>query len=105
MSVNDAHREDDQYNQEGTLRNRAGFLVFVLCEEEQGSQAEMLDIEPSKNVLERFREEEPASVAGLGLIVDPREEVLVQHVEQKEGSKCEAIDDGGYNGIPKHDDD
>ncbi len=55
-------------------------------------------------MLKCFREEEPASVAGRRLIVDPSEEVLVQEVEQKEGRKREAIDDRGYNRIPEHDD-
>ena len=79
-------------------------MIFVLGEEEQGTQTELLDIEPNKYMLKCFREEESAGFAGLRLIVDPCEEVLIQEVEQKEGGKCEAIDDRGYDGIAKRDD-
>jgi hypothetical protein len=48
-------------------------------------------------------EEESATLARTRLIIDPSEEVLVQEVEQKEGRKREAIDDGGYDGIPERD--
>lgn len=104
MTLTDAHREDNQYNQETTLRKRARFVAIVLREEEQGTQAELLDIEPNKYMLNRLREEESARVARMRLLVDPREEVLVQEVEQEEGRKCEAIDDRGYDGIAERDD-
>jgi hypothetical protein len=55
-------------------------------------------------MLKCFGEEEPASFARVRLIVHPCEEVLVQEVEQKKGGKCETIDDRGYNGIAKRDD-
>jgi len=79
--------------------------MFVLREEEQGTQNKLLDIEPNKYMLKCFREEESAGLAGLGLIVDPCEKILIQEVKQKEGGKCEAIDDGRYDGIAKRDDD
>ena len=44
-------------------------------------------------MLNRFGEEEPTSVTGQRLIVNPSEEVLVENVEQKEGRKRKAIDD------------
>ena len=104
MTLTDAHREDDQYNHETPLRKRARLGFVVLCEEEQGTQAELLDIQPNKYMLDRLREEESTRLARMRLIVDPREEVLVQEVEQEEGRKREAIDDGGYNGIAERDD-
>ena len=56
-------------------------------------------------MLNCFWEKESASVAGLRLIVDPSEQVLVQEIEQKEGRKCEAIDDRRYDGKAERDDD
>jgi hypothetical protein len=50
-----------------------------------------------------FREEEPAGLAGGGLIIDPSEKIFVQEVEQREGDKREAIDDRGYDGIAERD--
>lgn len=79
-------------------------MIFVLREEEQGAQTKLLDIEPNKYMLKCFGEEESAGLAGLGLIVDPCEKVLIQEVKQKERAKCEAINDGGYDGIAKSDD-
>lgn len=78
--------------------------MHVPREKEQGTQAELLDIEPNKYMLNRLGEEEPARVARMRLIVDPREEVLVQEVEEEEGRKREAIDDGSYDGIAERDD-
>jgi hypothetical protein len=51
--------------------------MFVLREEEQGTQTELLDIEPHKYMLKCFREEQSPGLAGLGLIVDPCEKVLI----------------------------
>jgi len=79
-------------------------VTSVPREEEQGTQAELLDIEPNKYMLNRLREEESARVARMRLIVDPCEEIFVQYVEQEEGRKREAIDDGGYDGIAERDD-
>ena len=81
MTLTDAHREDDQYNHETPLRKRARLGFVVLCEEEQGTQAELLDIQPNKYMLNRLREEESPRLARTRLIVDPREEVLVHEVE------------------------
>jgi hypothetical protein len=50
-----------------------------------------------------FRKEEPASVTGGRLIIDPSEKVFVQEVEQSEGCKREAIDDRGYDGKAERD--
>ena len=50
-----------------------------------------------------FREEEAAGFAGGRLIVDPGEKVFVQEVEEEEGRKCKAINDGRYDGIAERD--
>ena len=100
---NDAYREDNQHNHERTLRDRAGLGLFVLGEEEQSAQANLLHIEPNEYMVNCFREEEPAGLAGRRLIVDPSEKVFVQEVEQKEGCKREAIDDRRYDGITERD--
>jgi len=104
LTLTDAHRENNQYDQETTLRKRARLVIFVLREEEQGTQAELLDIESNKYMLNCPREEESARVARMRLIVDPSEEVLVQEVEQEKGRKREAVNDGGYGRIAERDD-
>ena len=116
--LNDAYREDNQHNQERTLSERARPWVFYhnrfgraivhhdfdLGEEKKpGAQAKLLDIEPNKYMVDCFREEEPAGVAGGRLIVDPSEKVFVQQIEQKEGDKREAIDDRSYDRIAQRD--
>jgi hypothetical protein len=101
---NDAHCEYKQHNYERTLRNCAGFLMVVLGEEEQGTQAELLNVEPYKYMLNCFGEKESPGVAGAWLVVDPSEQVLVQEIEEKEGRKCDAVDDGRYDGITERDD-
>ena len=63
----------------------------------------MLDIKPHKEMLNRFREEEPTSLAGTRLIVDPGEEILVKEIEEKEGRKREAINNRGYYGVAERD--
>ena len=78
----DAHREDNQYDHDTTLRKGARLVILVLREEEQSTQAELLDIQPDKYMLNCLGEEEPARVARMRLVVDPSEEVLVQEVEQ-----------------------
>ena len=55
-------------------------------------------------MLNCFREKEPAGVAGMRLIIDPGEEVLVQKIEQQEGRQRETIDDWRYDGIAERDD-
>ena len=75
--LTDTYREDNQYDHETTLRKRARLVILVLREEEQGTQAELLDIQPNKYMLKCPGEEEPARVARMRLVVDPSEEVLV----------------------------
>jgi hypothetical protein len=99
----DAYREDDQYNQKCTLRDRTWVVPIVLGEEKQGAQAKLLDIKPNEYMVHRFREEEAAGFAGGRLIVDPGEKVFVQEVEQEEGRKREAVNDGRYDGIAERD--
>jgi hypothetical protein len=78
-------------------------MFIILGEEEQGAQANLLDIKPNEYVVYRFGEEEAAGFAGGRLIVDPGEKVFVQEVEQEEGRKREAVDDGRYDGIAERD--
>jgi len=101
--LDDAYREDDQHYHERTLRDRTRPILFVLGEKKQGAQAELLYIKPNEYVVDRPWEEESAGVAGGGLIIDPGEMVFVQEVEQKEGHKCETVDDRGYDGIAQRD--
>ena len=101
--LNNAHCEDKQHKHEPTLIDRARATIFALREEEQGGQAKLLDIKPNKYMVNRFWEEKPAGVAGGRFIIDPSEKVFVQEIEQKEGSKREAIDDRRYDGIAKRD--
>jgi len=54
-------------------------------------------------MLDGLREEEPTSIAGARLIIDPSEQILVQEIEQEEGCKREAINDGGYNRVAERD--
>ena len=51
-----------------------------------------------------FGEKKTTCVAGRWMIVDPGEQILVQHVKQEEGYKGKAVDYGGDNGIAKCDD-
>ena len=78
-------------------------MLIVLGEEEQSAQAKLLDIKPNEYMVYRFREEEAAGFAGARLIVDPREKIFVHEVEQEEGRKREAVDDGRYDGIAERD--
>ena len=50
-----------------------------------------------------FREEEPAGVAGVRLIIDPSEKVFVQEIQQREGDKRDGIDDRRYDRIAQRD--
>ena len=54
-------------------------------------------------MLDGLREEKPTSIAGARLIIDPSEQILVQEIEQEEGCKREAINDGGYNRVAERD--
>lgn len=54
-------------------------------------------------MLECFGEEETASVTRKRLIIDPGEKIFVQHVEQEEGCKGQAVDDGGDDRVAKRD--
>jgi hypothetical protein len=74
-------------------------MLIVFGEEKQGAQAKLLDIKPDEYMVHRFGEEEAASFAGGRLIVDPGEKVFVQQVEQEEGRKREAVNNGRYDGI------
>jgi hypothetical protein len=78
-------------------------MPFVLGKEKQCTQAKLLDIKPNEYMVQRFREEEAAGFAGGRLIVDPCEKVFVQEVDQEEGRKREAVDDGRYDGIAERD--
>ena len=78
-------------------------MLFVFGEEKQRTQANLLDIKPDEYMVHRFREEEATGFAGGRLIVDPGEKVFVQKVEQEEGRKSEAVDDGRYDGITERD--
>ena len=55
-------------------------------------------------MLDCFGEEETARVAGRRLIIDPGQKIFVQHVEQEEGRKGKAIDDGRDDGVTERDD-
>ena len=78
-------------------------MFSVLGEEKQRAQAKLLDIKPNKYMVHSFREEKAAGFAGGRLIIDPGEKVFVQEVEQEEGRKREAADNGRYDGIGKRD--
>jgi len=41
----------------------------------------LLDIKPYKEMLNGLREEEPTSVAGARLVIDPSEKILVKKIE------------------------
>jgi len=62
-SLNDAHRENDQNDQKRALGDRARRVMIVLRKEEQSTQAELLDIKPNKNMLDRLGEEESTGFA------------------------------------------
>jgi hypothetical protein len=55
--------------------------MAVLREEEQGTQTDLLDIKAHEEMLNGLREEEPTSIAGAGLVIDPSEEILVKEIE------------------------
>ena len=99
--LNDAYRKDNEHNQERTLRSRARPSVELVAwngeEKKPGAQAKLLDIKPNKYMVNCFREEKPAGVAGGRLIIDPSEKVLVQEIQQEEGYKRETVDDRGYD--------
>lgn len=99
----DAYREDNQYDYKCTLRERTWLILIILGQEKQGTHAELLEIKPNEYMVHRFREEEAAGFAGGRLIVDPGKKVFVQEVEQEEGRKREAIDDGRHDRISKRD--
>jgi len=78
-------------------------MFIILGEEKQGAQAKLLDIKPNEYMVYSLGEEEAAGFAGGRLIVDPGEKVFVQEVEQAEGRKREAVDDGRNDGIAERD--
>ena len=53
----------------------------VLREEEQGTETELLDIKAHKEMLDGLRKEEPTSIAGARLIIDPSKQILVKKIE------------------------
>ena len=67
--------------------------VLVLGEEEQRSEADLLDVQPDKDVLNRLREEQSARLTPGLAIAHPEEQVLVQLVEQEECRKRKAVND------------
>lgn len=78
-------------------------MLIVLGEEKQGAQAKLLDIKPDEDMVHRFREEEAAGFTGRRLVINPGEKVFVHQVEQEEGPKREAVNNGRYDGIAERD--
>lgn len=66
-----------------------------LGEEEQRSEANLLDVQPHKDVLDGFGEEEPAGVPRDGLVELPEEEVLPDKVREEERDAGDSVDDRG----------
>ena len=66
---------------------------FVLCQEEERSETELLQVQADENVLYRFGEEEAACITGLWLVELPEELVLVQEIEEQESGEGKTVDD------------
>lgn len=56
-SNNNTYCKKDENDHQGTHWDSAGSSVFVLREEKEGRQANLLDIHPYKNVLDRLGKE------------------------------------------------
>lgn len=93
------HSDNNKNDHQGAFGNSTGFVVFVLRDEEQGSQAELLDVQPDEDMLKGFGEEKASSVARSRLLELPEEKVLVEHEEKNEGNAGEAINDRRDDGI------
>jgi hypothetical protein len=72
----------------------AHLTVLISGEEEERGEADLLEVEADKYVVDRLWEEEAAGLGPGRLIDDPDEEVLVAKVEQDKGDAGEAVDDG-----------
>jgi hypothetical protein len=55
-------------------------------------------------MLNCFGEKQTARVAGRRMIVDPSEEIFVQHVEQEECYQSHAVDDGSNDRVAERND-
>ena len=92
---NPTYREEDENNHQSTHWDSARSFVFVLREEEEGGQANLLDIHAYKNVLDCLGEEQATGLTGRRLIKLPGEGVLPCLIEHEERETRKTIDDGG----------
>ena len=76
------------------MRDTGQLALFILCEKEQRCHADLLNVQPDEDVLDRLWKEQSAGVARPRHFVHPGEEVLVQEEEQEERETGEAVDDG-----------
>lgn len=56
-SNNPTYREEDENDHQSAHWDSAGLLILVLCEEKEGCHANLLHIQPHKNVLDGLGEE------------------------------------------------
>ena len=88
------YRADDQDDHQDGLRKRRNIAVPVPSQEEQSTQANLLDVDPNKDMGDCFREKQTASIPGSWLILDPDENVLENNRGEKEEKRAESVDDG-----------
>jgi hypothetical protein len=88
------YSEDDQDNHKRAFRHRLG-------EEEQRGEADLLDIQAHKDMLERLGEEHTARVRRRRLLIGIQEKVFVELIKQEKGRARQAIDDRGNNRVPQ----
>ncbi len=77
----DTYCEYYQDNHECAFGYGTLFHILILCEEEQRSQADLLNIQANEYVLERFGEEKSACIARTRLVELPEEEIFPKVVE------------------------
>lgn len=96
------HSEDDEHNHQSTLWNSRDLVVLVPRQEEQRTQANLLDIHADKDMGYGFREEYPTGITLRGLVVNPDEEIFVHQGGEDEECGSEAIDHRADNAIGNH---
>lgn len=77
----------------------------ILREEKQRCKADLLDIHADEDVLNGLGEEEAARLTAGRLIELPQEQVFPQVIVAEEGEACQAVNNGGDDGIGECDND
>ena len=78
---------------------------FILREEEQGCKTDLLDIHADKDMLNGLGEEKASLLTASRMIELTKEQVFPQVIVAEEGEACQAVNNGGDDGISERDND